>query len=45
MSDDEKSEISNTPKDLLKPKKDKRGVVYMQVIPPHMRSEVIRKML
>ena len=45
MSDDEKSEISNTPKDLLKPKKDKRGVVYMQVIPPHMSSEVIRKML
>ena len=47
MSEDDirDGDISDTPKDLLKPKKDNRGVIYMQQIPPHMSSEVIRKML
>ena len=45
MSDNDSNDITNTPKGLLKPKKDKRGVVYMAVIPPHMSSEVIRKLL
>ena len=45
MSEDNKSDISDTPKSMLKPKKDKRGVVYMATIPPHMSAEVIRKML